>query len=223
MAMPSDWEDRPASGVHLVARGRRLALPRQQPVQQPVPSDLLQHRRSRLCRRQAPPPKGWLLAHEEEGDRGRVVLRASASNCCWQGGGAGGSCFWLLLRPHASLNAFSGDSMLELVRLNPFGCESRKTALGAVPGALPNAPFVLDRKPPFERAWGWDSLLPVNLVTSLSIYKIYLRQYYIRNHQREGNAAGADDLSLDGDDHGNGLLAALANKVAFCLAPCCPV
>jgi hypothetical protein len=75
----------------------------------------------------------------------------------------------------------------------------------------------------FERAWGWDTLLPVDLVTPLWIYNIYLRQYYIRNHQREGNAAGADDLSLDGDDHGNGLLAALANKVAFCLAPCCPV
>ena len=75
----------------------------------------------------------------------------------------------------------------------------------------------------FERAWGWDSLLPHNMVTPLFLYKMYLRQCYIRNHQMEAIAAGADDLGLDGDDHGNGMLAALAVSVASCLAPCYPV
>ena len=75
----------------------------------------------------------------------------------------------------------------------------------------------------FERAWGWDSLLAHNMVTPLFLYKMYLRQCYIRNHQMEAIAAGADDLGLDGDDHGNGMLAALAGSVASCLAPCYPV
>ena len=73
----------------------------------------------------------------------------------------------------------------------------------------------------FERAWGWDSLLSHDMVTPLLLSKMYLRHYYIRNHQMEANAAGAD--GLDGDDHGNGMLAALAVSVASCLAPCYPV
>jgi len=77
-------------------------------------------------------------------------------------------------------------------------------------GCIPPPPPIelVDYPDFFERAWGWDSLLSHDMVTPLLLSKMYLRHYYIRNHQMEANAAGAD--GLDGDDHGNGMLAALA-------------
>ncbi|XP_062225186.1 uncharacterized protein LOC133923902 isoform X2 [Phragmites australis] len=60
----------------------------------------------------------------------------------------------------------------------------------------------------FERAWGWDMILPHDSVNPWSRYKEYLREYYIHN-QKEANAAG--DLNFNADDNGNGL-AALAHS-----------
>lgn len=61
----------------------------------------------------------------------------------------------------------------------------------------------------FERAWGWDMLLPIRATNSWSKYKEYLSTYF--NHNiKEANADG------DGDDGGNDL-ASLARSVASCM------
>lgn len=78
----------------------------------------------------------------------------------------------------------------------------------------------LSRVDLFERAWGWDTILPWNTVQPMSQYKRYLEDYYNHN-QRETNAAS--DLGLDGDDHVKNGLAALAHSVPSFLPPYYPV
>ncbi|CAL4939427.1 unnamed protein product [Urochloa decumbens] len=66
---------------------------------------------------------------------------------------------------------------------------------------------ILDHPDLFERAWGWDTILPYSMVHPLSKYKKYLQDYYNHN-EKETNAGG---FGLNGDDHVNGL-AALAHS-----------
>ncbi|CAN6297326.1 unnamed protein product [Urochloa humidicola] len=57
---------------------------------------------------------------------------------------------------------------------------------------------MLDHPDLFERAWGWDMILPHNHTTPWSQFKKYLLAYYHHN-QKEANAVGG------ADDEGNGL------------------
>lgn len=62
----------------------------------------------------------------------------------------------------------------------------------------------------FERAWGWDTILPFSVARTFSRYKEYLVDYYNRNQKKPNAAAAAADLTGDDDS-----LTALANKVTF--------
>ncbi|XP_052154251.1 uncharacterized protein LOC127772270 [Oryza glaberrima] len=73
----------------------------------------------------------------------------------------------------------------------------------------PAPPFEIINHPDlFERAWGWDTILPFSVARTFSRYKEYLVDYYNRN-QKKPNAAAAADLTGDDDS-----LTALANKCA---------
>ncbi|CAO2183479.1 unnamed protein product [Urochloa humidicola] len=50
----------------------------------------------------------------------------------------------------------------------------------------------------FERAWGWDTILPYHSSYPLTLYKKYLLDYYRHN-------AAASDTNLHGDHNGSGL------------------
>uniref|UniRef100_A0A0D9W9I2 Uncharacterized protein n=1 Tax=Leersia perrieri TaxID=77586 RepID=A0A0D9W9I2_9ORYZ len=73
-------------------------------------------------------------------------------------------------------------------------------------GHLPDPPpfEIVDHPDLFERAWGWDTILPYEGTVDFSRYKRYLVDYYNYNQQKDENAGS-------GDDHG---LAALAHKCA---------
>ncbi|CAL4922667.1 unnamed protein product [Urochloa decumbens] len=70
----------------------------------------------------------------------------------------------------------------------------------------PLPPFeILDHTDLFERAWGWDTILPYHSSYPLTLYKKYLMDYYLHN------TAAGNSNNLHGDRNGSGL-ASLADS-----------